>query len=413
MWPQHRMIMIRLISRFAMVVGFLCFGMGARAADVDIANASFDVAADFQTTGATTVTDDGIVPVEGDTYQTIELAEGWNWVSGFLSSALSLVGKTEGLNRVLSHTEELISDPQLGFVGNVWALEPGVGYKVETTKAVSWAFKGFHFDSADPISLMAGWNWVGYPHDEAMPLGVIGNAQEGDCIVGQTGFAEYAEGDWHGTLSLLSPGAGYLYKSVATKQLAYNFDHSALNLSNTLLGCEEFAARYSSYRANGANRAHGAHVLHHRYPHTMNITARVVMDGSILDASDYCIEAMADTELRGVSRQVGDRLYLTVYGEEPVPLSLLVTQLSTGETFAAQESLTFSSDMVGSYLQPFKIHIGTTTEIVEDERMRDGENEKPLIVYDLQGRKLSTTNYPLSTIKKGCYIIDGRKTVVR
>ena len=32
-------------------------------------------------------------------------------------------------------------------------------------------------------------------------------------------------------------------------------------------------------------------------------------------------------------------------------------------------------------------------------------------IYDLQGRKLGTTNYPLSTIKKGVYIVNGQKVV--
>jgi hypothetical protein len=32
-------------------------------------------------------------------------------------------------------------------------------------------------------------------------------------------------------------------------------------------------------------------------------------------------------------------------------------------------------------------------------------------VYDLQGRKLSTIHHPLSTFKKGVYIINGQKVV--
>ena len=360
------------------------------------------------------------IPGEGDTYQTFALAEGWNWVSGYLSSVLSLEGKTEGLNRVLSQTEELINDPQLGFVGGVNSLEPGVGYKVETTKPVSWAFKGYVCDPDLPVDVVAGWNWVGYPHDEAMPLGVMGNAEEGDCIVGQTAFAEYAEGEWKGTLSQLIPGAGYLYKSVTTKQLAYNFDHTTLNLSSTLSGNDEFASRQDYPSLVGTplgtplscrgGAGVGSVLLPHRYPHTMNITARVVMDGSVDDASDYYVEAISGSELRGISQLVGDRIYLTVYGEETVPVSLVVTQLSTGATFTAHESLLFSSDMVGSYRQPFNIHIGNTTEITETKQK---PSETGTAVYDLQGRKLSTVHSPSSIIKKGIYIINGRKTVVR
>ena len=53
-----------------------------------------------------------------------------------------------------------------------------------------------------------GWNWVSYPYYKSITLqnDIVG-AEEGDYIVSYLdGFAEYADGQWQGTMAALVPG---------------------------------------------------------------------------------------------------------------------------------------------------------------------------------------------------------------
>ena len=69
-----------------------------------------------------------------------------------------------------------------------------------------------------PITLEQGWNWISYPYSEPMSVaealsGV--EAAEGDMLKSQgDGFAQYQNGAWTGSLTMLIPGKGYKYESV-------------------------------------------------------------------------------------------------------------------------------------------------------------------------------------------------------
>ena len=95
--------------------------------------------------------------------------------------------------------------------------------------AFARVLEGHLYDvSSNPITLQTGWNWIGYPYYEEHPLSVIQNPTEGDYITSQEGFAEFADGYWQGSISSFVPGAGYLYKSVDSKPLTFNFaSHTA------------------------------------------------------------------------------------------------------------------------------------------------------------------------------------------
>ena len=165
------------------------------------------------TFSVTIVTDD-------DNSQAITLQPGWNWVASCLRDPLPIEGKTEGISRVVSQTEELTRDPQLGMVGTITALQPGVGYKILAEQTVTWTFKGEAADANTTVALEKGWNWVGFPCTEVLPLSAIVNAEEGDRIVSPTASAEYMGGQWQGTLTGLTPGAAYLYRSASRKSAA-------------------------------------------------------------------------------------------------------------------------------------------------------------------------------------------------
>ena len=168
-------------------------------------------------------------------------------------------------------------------------------------------------------------------------------------------------------------------------------------------------SRMANYPLSTIHHPLSSAVDPHQYPSTMNITARIYRDGVELPGSQYTVYAYAGDELRGVSQFVGQNHYLTVYGDEPVNISFIVESAETGETFAAAETLTFVSDVVGSRKSPYAVSISTTTGI--SQQMAD----TPMAIYTLDGILVSrdATIRTLHTLPKGVYIVNGRKTVVK
>ena len=73
--------------------------------------------------------------------------------------------------------------------------------------------------TAKTITLYPGVNWIGYPCTENLPIATaLGNLTpaEDDIIKSYNGdLATYSGGAWHGTLTTLQPGKGYIYQSKA------------------------------------------------------------------------------------------------------------------------------------------------------------------------------------------------------
>ena len=160
------------------------------------------------------------------TTQTLTLVKGWNWVSSPLQEPLPLEQLKENCSRIVGQEQELIRDPQFGMTGGFTTLEAGKAYKVLADEAVTLTFSGqLHDDTTARVELKKGWNWMAYPCGEAKSIAAaITNAEAGDRIVSQDGTtATYSGGSWTGTLTMLTPGQGYLYKSVGAKQLVFNF----------------------------------------------------------------------------------------------------------------------------------------------------------------------------------------------
>jgi hypothetical protein len=178
---------------------------------------------------------------------------------------------------------------------------------------------------SSPLNLHKGWNWMAYTYSSARDLSVIQNAAEGDYIASQRGFAEYSNDAWEGTLTELTPGEGYLYKSAADKALELAFETPA-------------GARAAYRNATAASDIPEMAYIMRRYPNTMNMTARILRDGMELPGKDYNVYAFAGNEMRGVSQFVGSNHYLTVYGDQPVTISFVIEAVETGDSYVAKET---------------------------------------------------------------------------
>ena len=281
-------------------------------------------------------------------------------------------------------------------MGNIKELSVGKAYKIEANRLFTNSFRGHLYDaSTNPVTLHKGWNWVGYPYMEKAQIDVITNAEEGDYVTSQTGFAEYADGNWEGTLDTFMPGEGYLYKSASEKDLTYD--------------TSIFVSASRAWRARTAIVTE-KNIDIHRYPNTMNVTAHIYRDG--IDVSDqaYNIYALAGNELRGVGQFVGQNHYLTIYGDGATEISFVIENAETGDNYIANETLMFRSDVVGSRQNPFGLNIGDATGIDVV-----GSDKRPMTVYSLQGVLISkeATLKMLHSLPKGVYIINGQKCFIK
>lgn len=323
------------------------------------------------------------------------LSTGWNWISSYLNEPQSVDLLLNNSNRIVGQFDETIKDSEFGFVGSIDALEPGKAYKVEAQNNFSIAFTGYlHNLEVSPIVLKHGWNWIAYPYYETCDIeSVIKNADEGDYIASQYGFAEYADGYWEGSISQFNAGLGYLYKSATDKTLAFNLDTTSPKVM------------VPGKSVNEAKSASSVDV--HKYQNTMNITAKLYRDDMEITDGDYDIYAMSGNELRGVGQFVNGTYYITVYGDEPTEISFLVE--NAGETYMANETLKFANDVVGSRMAPYAITVGDATGI----GVISLENND-IVIYSVDGlliNKKASLN-DIKRLARGVYIINGKKYLV-
>ena len=155
------------------------------------------------------------------------LAQNWNWISQISENAVAVEDfATDGIESILSQTQEVVRDKNYGLVGSLKEIAPAVGYKVSVSSD-SWNgnVAGVAFDPNVSVKLNKGWNWIGTPIDEGSllieDLLAALKAEEGDMLVGLDGFVQAdADSIWKGTLSHMVPGEGYMFYSNSDKEFA-------------------------------------------------------------------------------------------------------------------------------------------------------------------------------------------------
>lgn len=155
--------------------------------------------------------------------QTLELSEGWNWVSFYVEADDLLEQLEAGLGENglmiegLGGTTENLGDGfWLGSLDDV-GVSLDQMYFVQTSSSCTVTLEGV---AANPleveITLDPGWNWIGFPCDEEVViLEVVGfEPEESDMIEGAGGVTEHlGDGFWLGEIETLVPGQGYMYYS--------------------------------------------------------------------------------------------------------------------------------------------------------------------------------------------------------
>lgn len=278
-----------------------------------------------------------------------DLAKNWNWISHNAENAVAVEDfATAQTGRILSQTQEVVRDANLGLVGKLRELQPAEAYKVFMNDAASSEIKGVAFDPVATVALHRGWNWIGCPVEDASLLisdlfsGL--KADEGDMIVGLDGFEQAdAEGAWSGTLTSLVPGAGYMFYSNSDKEFTYTLAPVA-------------AAKKVSA---GTTLAGHWVVDNHRYPSVMPVTASLV---GVADVEDYAVAAFCGDECRGIGMVVNGVLMINVHG---VTGDLISFRYITpaDEEIISETSMSFGDAPVGTIASPCQISMHGTSAL--------------------------------------------------
>lgn len=331
--------------------------------------------------------------------QSITLSRGWNWVSSYVNEPIPVENFLNNVTHVVSQFDEIINDPVYGMVGNIEALQPGASYKMESPYSTMKVFKGHLHDLANtPIKLHTGWNWISYPYAEEKEINdVISNASEGDYMTSQFGFSEYADGYWEGTLTTLTPGLGYIYKSATDKNLLFDF---VQNVSN--------AKALRTYKYN--DDSYSADVDVHKYSSTMNVVARISSGDCNVDETECRIFAFVGNECRGVSQFVGNNHYITIYGDDAANITFVVENIANGDTYMAEENIIFKQEVVGSRKAPFTLTLSNPTKI-----QGVNDSSRKMMIYSVEGVLINSeaTAESLKKLSRGIYIINGQKFRVK
>lgn len=338
----------------------------------------------------------------------IQMPEGWTWISHNFDNpvAASTVFADSNVTRMLSQTAEVIRDPQLGLVGNLTEMTAPESYKVETSaETARQRLSDIAWNPATPISLTAGWNWLGYPAAQTMTVDealATTECETLDMIVGQNGFAQFDGEKWVGTLETMSPGMGYMYQSQSEKKVVYNTN---------------IVSNASATHAPGIADNSTLAVDIHKYPAIMPVVATLQgTDCSPLDNEEYQVAAFSGTECRGVGRVVEGKVMINVYGNVNDPITLSVTDAAGETRFETEAALDLDEKGVGDIFDPYVVTInngsgiadvtysGDITVTVDNDMLRirgiAAEDIELVEVYDIDGRKLvRETNVPESGIR--------------
>lgn len=248
--------------------------------------------------------------------QSDNLAGGWNWYSTYIDQSngqgLANLENALGTHGIIikSKTQFVHYSPELNeWFGNLNEIDGLSMYQIETDEAHVTELSGC-YGTPDTITLHSGWSWVSYPLPSAMyvsqtPTAISGYPTEGDVFKAKTSFAMYDAdyGMWFGTLSVLTPGQGYMYNS-----------NSNVN-------------KYLYYP--NASRAEGHPVevpeVHwvnnvHQYADNVTFLGIIELDGQTIESDTLEVGVFCNGEERGSARALyleemdAFRIFLTVQG---------------------------------------------------------------------------------------------------
>ncbi len=329
-----------------------------------------------------------------ETNTKVQLAQGWNWMSHNQNSSLLVEAVKPKAQHIISQTAELRKDSQQNWTGNLERLLPTQMYKVQMAEASELTLSGLLFNATfRPVPLRKGWNWIGYPAANAMSISEALSkldAEEGDAIMSQDGIALFCDGNWTGTLTTMTPGVGYMYRSVSDKNLFLNASAQASARKIKTTPKREEIVWTADKR---------------KYRNVMGVVARLYKDELLVNSDDWIVGAFCNDECRGIAQNVDGHLMMNVYGEDGETITFKAMSTENGELLSTVESESMHSDLIGNLHHPYDLHIGIYTGIVSTYNSTTTNID---YIYDMQGRKVDN-----SQMRKGIYVVKQQQNQIQ
>ena len=172
----------------------------------------------------------GIESGEPQETMSFTLDEGWNWWAPNIDITLADFEAAIGSNGVsiISQDGLTASYSNIGWGGDLTAIEVGKMYMVQTNAACTITVSGYVVDPADyPVTVYPGTNWMGFIGTEEMSLDeafVNFTPTNMDNIKTRNGTAVYYQGKgWRGRVSTLTPGEGFIYTSKKSTSQTFTY----------------------------------------------------------------------------------------------------------------------------------------------------------------------------------------------
>lgn len=194
--------------------------------------------------------------------QTVNLNNGWTWVSFFVGDERfnnvksTLDGLTLQDNDLIKSQNEFTRYENEGWFGSLSTLESTKMYKVKLANANALTLKGNDVDEANlNLVINEGWNWLPFPIHKNISLQEalsLYNPKDGDVIKDQYSFAIYdAISGWNGSLNYMQSNRGYMIKSGTSQTINYP---TARVFNKTSSSGQEYSnktiAQFSKYSSN-------------------------------------------------------------------------------------------------------------------------------------------------------------------
>ena len=303
-------------------------------------------------------------------YRTLNLEKGWNWISFNLASdkmndanVLLNTGEIWSSDDILKNFDSQTSySSKLGKWESVKLLNE-TSYKMKVSQAHKLTVSGSPVDVAKTKITVNGnaWNYIGYlpSVNHTVKEALAGyDAQPGDVVKSQTGFAMYSKNEWVGSLSYMNANEGYMLKRTKADTVDFVYPASSGTLGN-LRAAEMLEENPERTEATG------------KYAENMNIV--VTAEG--LTADDRIV-ALVNGEERAVGTFVdndGKSLsFLTVPGNEAGSSVTFARLRNSEEEISSTEVKFQSNNVVGSVESPLKLAFGN--EISNDDANAVGLN---------------------------------------
>lgn len=300
----------------------------------------------------------------------IELIEGWNWLSfNLMSDDLETVNST--LHDIGWQDDEIKGQDYFdmyddltewnGSITSNGGLLPEEMYKLRISQDATLKVVGRPVDpDTVQIAIDKGWNYLGFIPQVSMSLEEALAAyqpSEGDVLKGPNTFAMFSGSlGWVGSLNAMEPLKGYMLYADLASTLTYP-ENSVLQSAKSAQLEIDLPEQWTINKGEFQNN--------------MTLVAEVVpYQGWEID-EDHILLAFVNAECRGFATLIQEKYFITIPGASAFEeVSFLLYNVVTGRTLTVNERIRFASNAIeGSLKQPYELSLGKESSVTPMESM--------------------------------------------